>query len=76
MIDMTQIFNRDYHSKANWFGALVLMQLILILMPAIFFFFDVPFVAEICLSIVILGSIYIVTRTRRELIAGSILGRF
>ena len=71
---MLRFLSSAVHSQANSYGLLLLMQLVLLLLPAIFYFVDYMAIPELCLSGVILGSIYIVTQTRQGLIVGGFLG--
>jgi len=67
---MFKLYNLEDHQKANSFGWLLVAQLFLIMMPAIFGYLNWPWIAPIGVVLVMLTSLYIATTTKKDLFRG------
>jgi len=67
---MFNLYNLEEHQKANSFGWLLVAQLFLIMMPAIFGYLNWPWITAIGVVLVMLTSLYIATTTKRDLFRG------
>ncbi len=67
---MFNLYNFEEHQKANSFGWLLVAQLFLIVMPAIFGYLNIPWISAVGVVLVMLSSLYIATTTKRDLFRG------
>jgi len=67
---MFKLYDREDHQKANSFGWLLMSQMILIIMPAIFGYLNWPWLGAIGIVVVMLTALYIATTTKRDLLKG------
>jgi voltage-gated potassium channel len=67
---MFNFYDEERHQKANSFAWLLIAQLFLIIMPAIFEYLHMPWIAGLGVVFVMLSSLYIATTTKKDLIRG------
>jgi voltage-gated potassium channel Kch len=67
---MFNLYDEERHAKANSFAWLLIAQLFLILMPAIFGYLHWPWFATIGIIFVMFSSLYIATTNRQDLLRG------
>lgn len=67
---MIKLYNLEDHQKANSFGWLLIAQLFLIMMPAIFGYLNWPWISALGVVFVMLTSLYIATTTKKDLFRG------
>ena len=67
---MFKLYNPEEHKKANSFAWLLVAQLFLIMIPAIFGYLNLPWITAVGIVFVMLTSLYIATTTKKDLYRG------